>query len=1122
MSAEKFLSVIREKGVELRVEGGDLRCVAPKGVLTQALVDGIRTSKAELIDLLMKEARASESIQEIPRIARDGFIPLSFAQERMWFLDQLQPNTAFYNIPLQREVAGTFEHRLLCEGLDRLVLRHEALRTRFREVDGQPRQVIEESARIAAPLIDLSDLTEEAAATEAERICAEEARRPFDLETDFPIRASVIRLCADKHILFVNIHHIIGDGVSIELLFRDLDTLCGSLWSGTEAGLRPLEIQYADYAAWQRQRLQGKVLADHLSYWHGALQGAPAVLDFPFDKQRPAVQTYKGACESFAFPPALLAAIKSLSQREEASVFMTLLAAFQVLLFRYSGQSDFVVGSPVSGRIRTELEEIVGLFVNTLPIRCDLSGNPTFIEALAETRDTVFGALAHQDLPLEKLVEEIRPVRDLSYSPIFQFFFTFQDAYFKASASGAPVPMATDTSKFDLSVYMKEADGLLKCDIEYCTDLLNRDTVVRLAGHFEQLLHGIAENPHQRIESIPMLTVEDASLLAEWNRTQESFLSEACMDELFEKQVLETPDNVAVIFNDQTLTYRQLSTRVDQLAQCLRSVGVSSGVLVGLCVERSLDMVVGLLGILKAGGAYVPLDPNYPTDRIAFMLKDANPLVLLTQQAIQERLPQHHARTICVDAPLLYQETHFQTAPARSAADLAYVIYTSGSTGTPKGVQISHRALVNFLTAMQRVPGIEASDTVLALTTLSFDIAGLELFLPLVSGARVVIAGGPAIEGTNLLALLAQHDVTLMQATPATWRMLLELGWKGSARLKALCGGEAWSIDLAKELLPRCESLWNMYGPTETTVWSAVAKVTADEAILIGSPIANTTLHVLSRSQQPVPIGVSGELYIGGDGVARGYLNRPELTSERFIPDTFQSEPGNRLYRTGDLVRRRPDGRLEYQGRNDNQIKIRGFRIELGEIESILGAQPGVKECVVVVREDVPGDQRLVGYIVPVGDVPFEPDAARMMLREKLPEYMVPGVFSVLAALPLTPNGKVDRKALPPPVTLAHSRDKGSEVFMTPAQRSIADIWCDVLHVQDVGLNDNFFDLGGHSFLIIKLHARLTREFSTEISIVELFQRTTIAAQADRMTSGRRSSDVLNRARLRAEKQRRG
>src|SRR6266404_3701548 len=1058
--------------------------------------------KRALLESRLKQNNSAKIQLSIPARQNHAPAPLSFAQQRLWFLDQLEPERSIYNMTYGARLQGPLNVQALRSALNTIVNRHEVLRTTINGVGGNPIQIIHQDESVCLSTIDLSKSPELQRQDELQSCLRNEFQRPFNLSRDLMLRATLVRLDPAQHILLLMTHHIASDGWSSGILWQELAALYGAYLRGEANPLPELPIQYADYAEWQRQWLQGEVLQRQLSYWKEHLSGVP-ILDLPTDRPRPAVQTYRGARQSFVFPKTLCDQLRGLSRKEGVTLFMTLLAAFQTLLQRYSGQDDIAVGSPIAGRTRSETEGLIGFFVNTLVLRDDLSGNPSFREVLHRVRQMALGAYEYQDIPFDKLVEELHPDRDLSRSPLFQVMFAFQNVPRQTrellGLTVSPVEIINETAKFDLSLYTWEEKEGLRARLEYNTDLYDDATISRMLGHFETLLEGIVSNPEQRICDLPILNeAERHQVVVEWNDRRRDYPRENCIHELFEAQVEKTPDSVAAVFEEKQLTYRELNTKANQLAHYLQELGVGPGALVGICVERSLEMIIGLLSILKAGGAYVPLDPAYPKERLAFMLQDAQVAVLITQQQLRSELPSEHgARLLCIDTEWAQVAEQSDINPDDTATpeDLAYVIYTSGSTGKPKGVQISHGAGVNFLSSMQAEPGLTAADTLLAVTTLSFDIAGLELYLPLSVGARVVIVSREtAIDGVVLAENLAKSGATMMPATPTTWRMLLETGWQGSDHLKILCGGEVLTPDLATELLTRCSSLWNMYGPTETTIWSSIHEVHGVRgAVPIGRPIGNTQIHILDRHQQPLPIGVPGELYIGGDGLARGYLNRSELTDEKFVADPFNPATGKRLYKTGDLARWMPDGNIEVLGRLDHQIKIRGFRIELGEIEAAIKQHSAVRDTVVVVQENDSGDKQLVGYVVEERGSGPAADELRNVLRQKLPDYMIPAAIVIVDAFPLTPNGKLDRNALPRP-DREGSASETYEPPRTPAEETMAKIWADVLKVERVGVHDNFFDLGGHSLLATKVISRVRATFRIDLPLRSLFQAPTVAA----------------------------
>ena len=991
---------------------------------------GFSDQKLALLASLLDE----EGVRQAPalkRISRDGELPLSSAQMRLWLFDQLEPGSSAYNIPVRHDFTGHFDLAAFEHSLSEIVRRHEALRTYYLRVDGRPVQKIAPPELLRVPVLDLQDLPQTAREQEVARLASAHARQPFDLGNAPLLRAQLLKLSPEEHVLLLNVHHIAFDWWSFGVFEKELAALYGAFLRGEEPSLLPdLPLQYVDFTAWQQERLQGEILQEQLDYWHKKLSGELPPLELPTDRPRPAIQTYNGSFLCSALSKKLTEALKTLSQREGVTLFATLLAAFKVLLQRYTGEDDILVGAPIAARNRAEIEGLIGFFVNTMVLRTDLSGDPTFRQFLRRVQETTLGAYAHQDLPFEKLVEVLNPKRDSSRSPMFQVMLSMLNTPMQplhlSGLQHRRTMLDSGTSKFDLTLYAIEEPTGMSFTCEYNTDLFHSDRIQRMLGHVEVLLEGIVADPDRRLSELPLLTKEERQqILIDWNDTRLAYPQDVLLHELFEAQVERTPAAVAVEYAGNRLTYLELNQRANQLAHYLRTQGVESETLVGICMERSLEMVVGLLGILKAGGAYVPLDPAYPKERLAFMVEDAQVRVLLTRDGAIAGLPEAKTVRIDSDREAIARESDANPANTETSTNLAYVIYTSGSTGKSKGVQIPHRAVVNFLTAMRRQPGLVEQDVLLSVTTLSFDIAALEIFLPLTVGSHLVLVSREvASDGARLSEQLANSGATVMQATPATWRLLLEAGWQGSRRLKILCGGEALDWKLANQLMKKCASLWNLYGPTETTIWSATYKVESESdsksasdngPVAIGRPIANTQLYLLDRHLQPVPIGVPAELHIGGDGLARGYLNRPELTAEKFIPNPFSDELGARLYKTGDLVRCRTDGAIDFLGRNDYQVKIRGFRIELGEIEAVLGRHPSVRKAVVLAREDAPGEKRLVAYLIPNPEQKPSVDALRNFLKEKLPAHMVPPFFVVMEKMPLTPNGKIDRKALPSP-----------------------------------------------------------------------------------------------------------
>ncbi|MGB8479150.1 MAG: amino acid adenylation domain-containing protein [Acidobacteriaceae bacterium] len=1109
----ELLGHLRSLNVGLSLDGDALKCSAPQGVLTPDLRQELGERKPEIIAFLHASQQARVAGDSgIARIDRSGPLPLSLAQQRLWFLNQLDPDSPVYNIGAVLRMKGKIDVAALERTLQHIVQRHEDLRTGFVQMNGNPQAVIRDGRDWRLEKIDVRHLSDDGPGSELLKYAAQLIREKFDITRDSLFRVQLLTVAPEDHILLFVMHHLISDGWSMGVMGQEFAELYSAYAAGREPSLAPLSIQYADFAAWQRKWLESGELDRQLPYWKEQLAGAPPVLGFPADHRRPQREMYRGCRSKLVIPQSLVIALEQLSQRHGVTLFMTLLAAFKVLLARYSGQDDIVVGSPSANRSRAELNQLIGFFVNNLVLRTDLSGNPSFAALLARIRNVTLRAYEHQDVPFDKLVHALSPERSLDHSPLFQVMFILQnyplDELNLDGIVTTPVELEVDTARFDLTVEVYPRHGDLWAYFDYNSDLYEAETIARIEQHYLAILRAVCADPNQTISSIPLLSSsEQRKLLVEWNRTQEEFPA-ICFHQRFEAHALATPERLAVIAGGTSLTYGELDERANRIASHLKSRGAGPEKLVALCLERSADLVASILAIAKTGAAYVPLDPTYPAARIANIFEDARPLVVLTTQSLLSALPvkgeEESFGVICLDdldGPVDFEAIHTaQGAVAVSTPvrpdNLAYVIFTSGSTGRPKGVQITHRALVNFLESMSREPGYSADDVLLAVTTISFDIAGLELLLPLYTGSTVCIALEPG-DPESLLADLERYRPTVMQATPATWKLLIAAGWKGDPHLKILCGGEAMDTDLARSLLVRSESLWNMYGPTETTIWSAVLPIehVGEEAIPVGRPIQNTSFYVLDPSGQPVPQGAPGELWIGGDGLARGYLNRPDLTAERFVVIPFAelpaANPGVRLYRTGDLVRYRSDGTLDFLGRMDHQVKLRGFRIELGEIESALRNCHGVSDAVTLLREDH-GEKRLVAYLLWAEGEPPALASVRDHLRAVLPGYMIPSAFVPLQAFPRLPNGKLNRAALPPPERSVETDKLGFEAPVTTLQQTIAEVFRNVLDTAQVGVDNNFFDLGAHSLQIVRAHDELNRRIDPKIPLISFFQYPTI------------------------------
>lgn len=1081
----------------MSIQGKDLSTLSP--------------ARRELLALMLKKKGVKTELPRvIPKRGGSGPCPLSFAQERIWFFEQLEPGTAVYNIANAVRLTGQLDLEALRLSLNEVLQRHEVLRTVFASEDDKAVQIVVAAELKELPFEDLSEVDSNERAAEAVRLINEESQRAFDLQRGPLLRCKVLRLAETEHVVVLCTHHIASDGWSMSVLVNEIAALYESFSTGEPATLPELHVQYADFAEWQRQWLQGEVLDEQLAYWKQQLAGAPRALNLTTDRPRPPVQTFCGARESLKLSPSLSNALRDLSRQSGVTMFMLLLAGFKTLLSRYTGQDDIVVGTPIANRSRAEIENLIGFFVNMLVMRTDLSGDPSFAELLVRVRETSMGAYAHQDLPFEKLVQELQPERNLNLSPLFQVLFALHNkpsgTLELAGITFTPWETDRETAKFDLFFGMSDENEGIGMALEYNTDLFDAETIRQLLANFGTLLEGIANDPQKRLSQLPIMTAQErAEILTKWNQTAATYDREVNVATLFELQAARVPDRIAVEFEDRQLTYAELNARSNQLAHYLRRLGVGPETRVGIATERSFEMLIATLAVLKAGGAYVPLDPAFPTERLAYMVEDSQVSVLLLHESTKDKLPSTGATTVLLDTDWkkIAEEKEHNPKSQVTSENLAYVIYTSGSTGKPKGTQIPHGPLVNFLHSMRREPGLTADDTFLAVTTLSFDIAGLELYLPLLAGGRLLLANREqASDGPWLLKKL--EGVTVMQATPTTWRLVIAAGWEKSLPVKVLSGGEALSSDLAAQLLERCASLWNMYGPTETTVWSTTHQVEhAEGPAAIGHAIANTQIYLLDNHLEPVSNGVAGQLYIAGDGLSRGYWRRPDLTAERFIPNPFSAVAGARMYLTGDLARYRRDGSIEYLGRVDQQVKVHGHRIEPGEIEVVLAEHPSVREIVVVAVDDPNSDKQLVAYVVSNDGESESEEASRADLvsqlrryaKEKLPDYLSPSLYVLLEKFPLTPSGKVDRKALPAP---DKSRSESLQPYVSPrneTEKALAAVWSEVLGVKQVGVYDNFFELGGDSILGIQMIARANRA-GLSYKPKQLFQYQTVASLA--------------------------
>lgn len=1097
--------------------------------------DSLAAKKQMLFEMLMKERKKTEAGRENQAIQkRNGaeLLPLSFAQQRLWFLEQMNPGSPAYNIPSAVLMKGRLDVAALNASFNMVIKRHEALRTVFKMTEGQPVQTILPELKIELPIKNLNAFDRDEQMDKVRQIITEDNLKPYDLSKGPLLRIMLIRLNDDENVLCLNMHHIVSDGWTLQVLMKEVSAIYTSLASGQTAAVPEPVIQYGDYTIWQREWVKGETLNKQLDYWTGKLKGCQSVLELPADHQRPPVQGYKGARQYFEISSGLSTELHELAQKKGATIFMILLSALKIILQRYSGQSEIIVGTPIAGRNRTELEGLIGYFVNTLALRTELSGNPSFDELLERVKETTRGAYDHQDIPFENIVEALQPERDLSRNPLYQICFSYQnEAMPELHMQGlklTSLEVESGTARFDIELQLWKADEVIRGFFEYSSDLFEKSTIDRFTEHFLTLLENIPKYHQNPISDIPVMTEQEKQrILYSWNDTYVEYPGDLCVHQLFEQQVLKTPDNVAVIFGDRRLTYEELNVRANQLSHYLIKMGAGPETFIGICVERSEDMLVAQLGILKAGSTYIPIDPAYPSERIFYMIQDARMPFIVTQKRLSDAISGHGAKIVCIDEECTSIEGESRDNPENkiNGENLAYTIYTSGSTGKPKGVQIPHGAVVNFLKSMSKEPGIAEKDKLLSVTTICFDIAALELFLPITVGACVVIAGRETVlDGAALINAVKKHDITVMQATPATWRLMIEAGWQGSKKLKILCGGEPLPVELAEQLLKRSFSLWNMYGPTETTIWSSVCRIEAGQnRITIGKPIDNTQMYILDTELKPVVIGTTGELFIGGDGLARAYFNRLELTQEKFLPNPFLNEASARIYRTGDLARFLPDSQIEVLGRTDHQIKIRGFRIELGEIEAVLSKYAGINQVVVAVKEFSSNDKRLVAYytVTNIGGLAIADGELRNHLKTELPEYMLPAAFVKMEALPLTPNGKINRLLLPMPETAKAEKAGNDSVPQTETEKIICGVWQEVLKVERVGVNDNFFDLGGHSLLMTQVHIKLKEILNAEIAMLDMFKYPTVSTLARFINTGKEpESDLesgIQRAKTRRE-----
>lgn len=1070
--------------------------------------------KKAILEALLRQEGMAAAEERIPRREKSGPAPLSFSQQRLWFFDQFEPGSFAYNLLTAVSLRGKLDVPALQKSFHEIVGRHEALRTTFDFHDGQPVQIISEQHSIEMRQIELTHLPETGKQNYVKDALHAQALQPFDLKHGPLLRILLLRLADEENVLIIAMHHIVSDGWSMKVLVQEIIEFYQAYSTGRTPDLPPLPVQYADFAVWQRNWLKGEVLNQQLEYWKQQLGDKPAVLELPADRMRPAVQSYNGADFAFTFSPALSHSLKTLCRREGVTLFMLLLAAFKVLLYRYTGQQEIVVGSPIANRQRKELEGLIGFFINTLAMRTSISGELPFREFLERVKEAALGAYAHQDLPFEHLVENFQPERNLSHSPLVQVIFSFEAAPQKPVEMPGLVVTILDkenkAAKFDLSLYASDRESEIFGTLEYNIDLFNRETIERMAGHLLTLLSAIAGDPGQRISDLPLITRHERhQMLTAWNSTSVPFPQDLCAQSLFEAQAQRTPNATAAIFENQQLSYRQLNARANQLARYLRALGAGPGEYVGIFMERSLEMIVAVLGILKSGAACLPLDPAYPRERLAFMLEDSEAVAAISQEHLRPDVPSDKARVVCLDSGWeeIAREQDSDLQAAATPENCVYVIYTSGSTGRPKGVLVPHRVLVNLIAWHQGAP--RQCRRTLQFASLNFDVSFEEIFSTFAAGGMLVIAPQAVrLDVPSLGNYVREHRVERFHLPGVVLQKLAEQFSDNPETLASvrefMVGGEQLQISrpMARlfSQLQDCQ-LYNHYGPTETHIVTSFL-LQGDPELWpalppLGRPVINTELYVLDAYGQPLPVGIPGELHLSGTCLAHGYLKRPDLTAERFIPNPFSSKPGSRMYKTGDLARYLADGNVEFLGRNDFQVKIRGMRVELGEIEVELKRHPAVCEAAVILVKQGQED-RLVAYVIFQPEQTVNSKQMREFLHARLPEHMLPSSFVVLNAFPLTPSGKIDRRALPEPGKNLEMSE-GYAAPRTDLEEVLAGIFSEVLQLERVGINDDFFALGGHSLLATQISSRVRECLHTELSVRKIFEEPTISGLARTM-----------------------
>lgn len=1032
---------------------------------------------------------------------------LSYSQESLWFLQQLDPENTAYNSNILLKFTGKIDPHSLEQALNELFRRHEPFRTTYPSMKGKPVQVVHSYEPFSLPNLDFSSLPEDERGKVVQKYFSEQGYQPFNLQEGPLVHFALLHLAENENYLFIGTHHIGTDAWSRQIIISELMQFYGAFKSGVVSPLPDLPVQYADYAFWQKEWISGEMLATFIDHWKNILSGDLPILEIPSDRPRPALQSFRGTTCRFQIPQDLSFEMKEMCRKENLTQFQLLLAAYALLLQRYTGLEDIIVGCPFANRSRPELNGLVGLFVNTLPIRMDLSGNPCVLDFLKQIREVMWDAFSWQAAPFEALVSKITPQRDLSHTPVFQVLITLRNIpKFQTSLEKLKVESILQeeaSSQFDISMEFDVGEnGQLDGSLKYNVDLYNANTIILLISHYQNLLEELLNKPDCLISDLEMLSSSERQrIVIDWNNTYADFPREMCIHELIEEQVERTPDSPALIFGNQKLTYREVNERANQIAHILHKLGAGPEIPVGLYLERSADLVVAMLGILKSGSYFVPLDKIFPQERRAGIIRDSGMKILVTQDSLDNGKLKSDLILLLLDGQreLLEAESNQNPVRVATAENLVYIMFTSGSAGSPKGVEITHRSLVNCLLSVNKRLDLSSGNLSFAVFSPVFDVCVFDFLSPLCLGATVIVASQEEIYDPALMAKkIMELPFTWMSASPSTWSMLLEMGWQGKAGLKMISTGEALPPDLASRLTELGGEVYNLYGPTEATIWGAAKHLISGQLVTIGQPIANTSMYILDSHLCPVPAGVIGELYIGGDGLARGYHNRADLTAEKFIPDPFHTRPGGRLYRTGDLARYQQNGEIIILGRVDFQVKIRGYRIELGEIEAAIGKFQGIRQSLVMVREDLPGDKRLVAYLLGASNAAISVENLRCFLREKLPDYMLPSAFVQISTFPLTASGKIDRQALPRPESVAYPK-----LYLAPrndTETRLVSIWKNVLGVEQVGVHDNFFELGGHSLLAVSLFDRIKEEFGLSLPLQLLFKQGTVEALSDALT----------------------